>query len=180
MLEITAIIVGPVVAVIISLFLTRWLQQRDFIRNQRVQLFRTLVALRTEPFNAERLRSLMLIDFVFRDDAAVRRKWADFFESLNNSSFNDENGTRLRMVKQNDMLAEMAKSLGYHKNIGYADFERMYYPQGVADNNALGREIIAEFLKALRGINTDRSESNSERTIVTLASPAVPEVKPKP
>ena len=51
-ITILALILGPVLAVGITL----WVQQRAQVRNQRIYVFQTLLAYRQDVFNAERVR----------------------------------------------------------------------------------------------------------------------------
>jgi len=48
------------------------------------------------------------------------------------------------------MLAEMARALGYGKDVGFEEITRSYKPQGVVDNAALQRSMQSEFIRVLK------------------------------
>lgn len=153
-----ALIGGPAIGVGLSVLL----QNRDFVRRERMRLFQTLVAMRPEPVNPERIRALALIDVVFRDKPTVRSKWKDYYETLNNPvHLNNPNAGYVFMTKQNEMLAEMARVLGYGRLIGYEELQRMYAPKAFADNAALqaamGKEAL-RVLEASENLGTPRSD----------------------
>lgn len=60
-LTIVALLGGPIFGVAVTVVY----QRRDFVRQQRMNVFKTLIAMRAEPFNVDRIRALGLIDVVF-------------------------------------------------------------------------------------------------------------------
>lgn len=159
-----ALLAGPTIAVLLTLYV----QRREFIRNQRFQLFRTLLGFRSERLNPERIRSLGLIDVVFSNDATVRAKWKEYYETLNNPAYvNNPNQGYIYMTKENEMLAAMARSIGYGKTIGYEELARQYAPQAFADNAALQSAMQQEALRVLRS-----SENFGVPRVPAVESPA--------
>jgi hypothetical protein len=113
-------------------------------------IFLSLLATRTDRIGSEHLRSLSLIDVTFNKYPRVKAKWASYYESLNNPGMNNDNGAVQRQTKFNDMLAEMARALGYGKDVGFEEITRSYKPQGVVDNAALQRSMQSEFIRVLK------------------------------
>jgi hypothetical protein len=88
------------------------------------------MAFRLDPFNAERIKALGLIDIVFHNVPEIRAKWKEYYESLNDPKYKDlaNDAANVWRGKQNAMLAEMAQSLGYGKEIKYEEIDRAYAP----------------------------------------------------
>jgi hypothetical protein len=55
-----------------------------------------------------------------------------------------------RLVKLNEMLAEMARAVGYGSSIGFGELVRVYNPQALGNAQQLQRETSEEFLRVLR------------------------------
>jgi len=161
-----ALIAGPTLAVAMTLYF----QKREFIRNQRIQLLKTLMAMRAEPVNPERIRALAVIDVVFNDKPSVRVKWKEYYEALNNPVYRtDPNAYQVWFNKQNEMLAEMAKAIGYGGAIGYEELQRMYSPQAYTDNAVMTQEAQKELLRVLKASENFGSAKRAE--VVPLKPP---------
>lgn len=143
---IAALIAGPTLAVSITFVF----QRREFVRNQRLTVFNTLMATRTNVTNPDFLRSLAMIDVVFSKKPHVLAKWHEYYESMQNPAFNDTNGGFIRLGKMNEMLAEMAKAMGYGKSIGFGELMRVYNPQVLADVAKIQKDTAEEFLRVLK------------------------------
>lgn len=165
-ITIIALIAGPSLAVTITIIF----QRLEFIRSERVRLFQTLLALRAEPLNPDRIRTLAVIDVVFRSKPRVRAKWKEYYDALNNPAYlGTQNGYIIWLTKQNEMLAEMARAIGYGRAIGYEELQRMYAPQAFADNAnlqaAMGKEAL-RVLQASENFGTPRrNEAQSNDSI---------------
>jgi hypothetical protein len=135
----------------LAVFTTFYMQRCEFVRTQREQLLRTLMVMRAEPLNPERIRALAAIDIVFNDKPTVRSKWKEFYESLTSPAYKDNsNAGFVWLTKQNEMLAEMARTIGYGKTVGYEELMRLYAPQAFADNAAMTQDSQKEFLLVLK------------------------------
>lgn len=75
-LIIAAILVGPVTAVAITL----WIDKRRDRRQRRMDLFRTLMRTRRTPVDPEHVGALNLIEIEFSKDARVLEAWRRLFE----------------------------------------------------------------------------------------------------
>jgi hypothetical protein len=104
---IIAIIVGPVSAVIITL----WHQDRKQKIGEKNRLFLTLMAHRkTLPPNPEWVNALNVIDVVFSDNPNIVTHWHDFYNLLHADM---EKTQQQRDHKYLELLSAMAKVLDY-------------------------------------------------------------------
>lgn len=142
-----ALIAGPAAAVGLSL----WAQRRGQARAQRIYVFQTLLAYRQDWFNAERVKALCLIDIVFHNVPSVRAKWKEYYEALSDPTFKDGQNDAVNVwaQKQNVMLAEMAKVLGYGREIGYEEITRSYAPKQYNLNFLASQKMQTELLRVL-------------------------------
>jgi hypothetical protein len=164
-----ALLAGPALGV----GMTFYFQNRNFVRGQRVELLKTLLSLRAEPLNPERIRALATIDVVFSDKPSVRAKWKEFFESVTNPALaGNQNAGFVWMTKQNEMLAEMAKTVGLGRAIGYEELSRMYSPQSFVDNVALLAESQKEFLRVLKASENFGTPKKAEAEVLQLKPPS--------
>ena len=146
-INVVALLVSPVIAVVITLWFQWWNEKR----RSKLWAFHTLLGYRHAPLSEEPLRALNSIDALFYKDASVRRLWHDYFSMLNNEGLNNENGWRQRNTKYLEMLAEMAKVLGYGQKLTHLDIDRVYRPTGVAMAAERSEALADELLRVLRG-----------------------------
>jgi hypothetical protein len=146
-LTIFAILLSPVIAVLI----TMWLQTRKEGRAGKMWVFTTLYGTRHDPIRDENVRALNMVDVLFYDCSEVRKLWHEYFDMLNNEGLNNPNGWNARQKKNLEMIREMAQVLGYGKTISHLDVDRVYYPKGLGDQSARAQEISNELLRVLKG-----------------------------
>jgi hypothetical protein len=144
--NILAILLSPVVAVLVTVFL----QSRKEKRNQKLWIFNTLIATRHSPIVDENVRALNMIDVVFHDSARVRQLWREYFDMLCNEGLNNPNGWSQRQKKNLELITEMAKVVGYGAAITHLDVDRVYYPIGLGEQSQKAQEIAAELLRVLK------------------------------
>lgn len=83
-----AILLSPVVAVLVSLYI----QHRKERKATKLWIFNTLIATRHAPMTDERVRALNMVDVVFHDAKRVRQLWHEYFDMLSNEGLNNEPG----------------------------------------------------------------------------------------
>src|SRR3989304_256833 len=143
---IIAVMLSPLIAVLISDRLEKMREKR----RDKVQLFSTLMATRHLPFNFEAVRAQNMIDTVFYNCPDVTRLWREYFEMLSNQGLNNELGWKQRNKKNLEMLQKMGAVLGYGNALSHLDIDRVYYPEGIA-NQIVRSELIAnELLRVLQ------------------------------
>src|SRR5258708_6192950 len=108
-MNIIAVLLSPVIAVAISLYI----QSRKDKRAPKLWILSTLIATRHSPITDECVRALNTIDLAFHDSPRVRRLWREYYEMLNNEGLQNANGFAQRQKKNLEMITEMAKNLGY-------------------------------------------------------------------
>jgi len=146
-LTVIALIAGPSFAVWLTLFA----QKRGQVRNQRLGVFQTLLAYRLDWYNPERVKALCLIDIVFHNVPSVRAKWKEYYDALADQQFNDGKNDAVKVweKKQNIMLAEMGRVLGYGRDIGYEEITRGYAPKQYNINFLASQKAQTEILRLL-------------------------------
>jgi Family of unknown function (DUF6680) len=142
-----AILLSPVIAVLVTL----WQQTRKEKRDHKRWILQTLMATRHSPITDETVRALNLIDVEFHDASSVRHLWHEYFDILGNEGLNNPSGWSARQKKNLEMLNEMARMLGYGPAVTHLDVDRVYYPQGLGDQQKRAQDISDELLRVLKG-----------------------------
>lgn len=123
-LNLVAIIVGPLAAVIITL----WYQTRSEKRNVKQNAFMNLIAYRHVNPNSSAyshfVNVLNTIDVVFHGDKEVIRLWHELYELLT-STDKPEDKIRLKKI---ELLHAMGKSLGY-TDLQQITLDKFYTPE---------------------------------------------------
>jgi hypothetical protein len=149
-INIAAIIVGPVVAVGITL----WWQRRKEKRDAKQRLFLTLMAHRRSfPPAIEWVNALNVIDVVFAEHPQAVQLWHEYYAGLVNPPANQNFQQREHTYLL--MLSAMARSLGYRR-LEQTDIDKFYTPQVHGDQMALNYQCQTEWLRVLK--NTARIE----------------------
>ena len=112
-----------------------------------------------------------MIDVAFRDAPKVLNAWHVYLDALNGPIPND--GPQYQNTidkKRKVLLHEMAKDLGYSKQLSQWDVDRVYSPRGVAEDSNRIRKVFDELLRLLK----------STHAIATLpkTSPRPPDAEP--
>lgn len=146
LLNIVALIVIPIVAVLIG----RWLQNRADKRKDKMQIFKTLMIARVYGWTVDSVNAMNLIDIIFADEVVVRREWKSYYSKLctEKTSFTEEELQEI-MQAEYAMLQEMAKSLGYKKDIAWEAVHTLYKPKGMEaqmNANQMNQERYAQLL----------------------------------
>jgi len=156
-LSLIAIVAGPVSAVLISL----WLQRRQRLLDARRGILTTLVANRHQIIAPDTVRALNLIDLVFHDGPTVRRLWKEYFEMLGNEGLNNPVGWEQRSKKNVELITEMAKLVGFGKDITHLDIQRIYSPVGLGQQEARLIELQTELIRVLKGTERLQAEKRN-------------------
>lgn len=146
-INLIAIIVGPVFAVGITL----WWQGRKEQREAKCRLFLTLMAHRRAfPSAVDWVNALNVIDVVFAEHPQVVQLWHEYYAGLVNPPANQNFQQREHTYLL--MLSAMARSLGYRR-LEQTDIDKFYSPQVHADQMALNYKCQTEFLPVLESTN---------------------------
>ena len=154
MMEIGAIIIGPILAIQIQKFI----EDRKEKRNRKMQIFKTLMTTRANPLSISHVEALNMIDIEFYDNKKLKEAWRlllDNFVNYPKYPNAPDFQTKLDLFSQKstellaDLLYEMAKSLGY-------DFDKVHIMRGVyipkghtdifLDQEFIRRSLVGLFL----------------------------------
>lgn len=159
-LTLTAIVTGPIAAVLISL----WLQRRYQRIDARKTVLSALVANRHQVLSQDTVRALNLIDLVFHDEPKVRKLWTEYFEMLGNEGLNNPVGWDQRNKKNVELITEIAKCVGLGRHIAHLDIQRTYSPVGLGQQEARLIELQTELIRVLKSTerlsSTERDSGN--------------------
>ena len=141
-ITILAIIIGPIVAVCITL----WWQQRKEKRDAQLRLFTTLMAHRKAmPLTPEWVTALNLIDVVFADNPRVVALWHELYQLFHNPT-----RTQAQDHKYLELLSEMAAALRFRR-LQQTDIDKFYLPQIHINQLVAQAEMQTELLRVLKG-----------------------------
>ena len=157
-INILAITLSPIIAVLISI----WLQDRKEKRQQKLWLLYALISTRHTPLSEESIKALNSIDLVFWDENSVRRLWKEYFEMLNNQGLQNDVGYRQRTTKLLELITEMANVLGYKDAITALDVDRIYLPTGLGKVMERNEELANELLRVLKSSNGFKLSEKTE------------------
>jgi len=146
-LTIGALILGPIFAVCITLYIE---QRRERQRARRWALL-ALVSNRHSVFADERLKALNSIDLLFQDAPEVRSKWKAYLGQLSNEeALKTDLGAREAQRLNLELISAMARSLGY-KSLSQTDIDRGYFPKHFNIQAAEAKTLQDSFLEFLQG-----------------------------
>ena len=153
-INIIALIIIPVLAVVIG----QKLQVCSQKRNDKMQIFKTLMTSRIFGWTNESVQAMNLIDVVFADDKAVRKQWKICFDKMCVENPTDTDLSKIKLEREK-LLEAMAKSLGYKNIITWESIQNPYIPKGMTDLMAQqqayqnNQSIIMEQMKKMLQTN---------------------------
>src|SRR4051812_19132766 len=103
-INIAAIILSPLIAVLVTV----WLQNRKERRGHQLWIFSKLMQTRHSPVTDQTVRALNMIDVVFANKRRIRQLWREYYDSLCNEGLNNQQGWKQRQVKNLELITEMA------------------------------------------------------------------------
>lgn len=124
-MNIIAVIISPIVAVVIG----QWLQEKNQKRKDKMEIFQCLMTHRATGWShIECVNALNSIDIVFGDSGQVRQQWKLLLGKLMPGVPPQE-----FLREQCKLLEIMANDLGYQKIITWESIQNPYYPQWLVD-----------------------------------------------
>lgn len=110
-INIIAIILSPIFAVLI----TMWLTTKNEKRKEKMEVFKQLMISRAVSGTIDYVKTLNSLDVVFADSPRVRAAWKDLFSEY--SKANADNYSILS--KRTKLIETIAKDLGYDDKIAW-------------------------------------------------------------
>ncbi len=140
LLGLLAIVLGPVTAVCITL----WVQSRNLKNTAKRQLFTKLLAERKSIFISRELaNALNTIDVVFSENVKVVQLWHKYYALLSQPPSEERAHTWL------ELLSAMAIDLNY-SHLTTVDLDKFYIPQSHVDALDFEKDVRAEWLRVLK------------------------------
>ncbi len=147
-----AIILGPIFAVLITLFYQRHKEKRDF----KFHVFYDIMSHRKSfPISQEFVKALNLIDVAFSDNQKILSLWHEYYQMLHQKPENLTN--ELLNQKFVELLSQIALDLGY-KNIQQVDIDKFYTPVGHLNQFEYNVKLQTELLRVLE--NTSKFQTD--------------------
>lgn len=161
-LNLIAIVVIPIAAVLIG----QHLQNRAEIRKDKMQIFKTLMTSRIYGWTVDSVHALNLIDVVFAKDKAVRAAWKELYEAYSSTEQSDLMANKRKNLMYK-LLEEIAKNIGYKKEITWETIQNPYIPQGMVDKwqeQAASQQVYNNLLLNMQHMipKNNRAEENNE------------------
>lgn len=122
-----------IAAPIISVWVAQKLQDRDKKRQDKMDVFKTLMTSRIYGLTPQSVHALNIIDIVFSDDDAVRRQWKTYYDKL---CVENPDSTELKKIETEKvkLLEVIANSLGYKDKVSWETIQNPYIPKGLIDS----------------------------------------------
>lgn len=83
-------------------------------------------------WTVDSVHALNLIDVVFAKDKAVRAAWKELYEAYSSTEQSDLMANKRKNLMYK-LLEEIAKNIGYKKEITWETIQNPYIPQGMVD-----------------------------------------------
>lgn len=162
-LTLAAIILGPIIAVGITL----WIEGRRRMRDSRMIVLRQLMATRHLPGDPLYSLAVNLIPVEFNDERSVMAAHKAYHEALRASAAapDDQKRQALEFLvsRQTKMIYAIMQSLGLHASEADIPMEA-YAAQGMVDRNAL-------YLKSLEGMVRIADALEAQTRMIANAAP---------
>lgn len=155
-INIVALIVVPIVAVLIG----QYLQDRAQKRKDKMEIFKTLMIARNT-WTVESVRALNIIDIIFVNDKHVRNAWRDLYDKYRVENPDNAHLEKIRQA-QYKLIEEIANSLGYKNKITWETIQNPYIPKGMVEAEQLQREFQngqLAWAKAVESFTNQTSQS---------------------
>jgi hypothetical protein len=144
-IEIIAIVLSPVVAVVVTLIYQRVSEKRK----EKFTIYFTLMSNRGYlPPNVQFVNALNVIDVVFYNQKNIVKHWHEYRDELHKHPFVVENANR----KLLDLLKAISKYLGY-PDIEQTSIDQFYLPKVYLDNAYQNSLVQKELLTYLQNAN---------------------------
>ena len=142
--NILTIIVAPVIAVWVG----QKLQNIAKLREDKMQIFKSLMTSRAYGWTYESVHSLNIIDIVFADDKRVREAWNVLFDKLANENPTETDLQKIKIAKDK-LIEEIAVSLGYKDKVTWETIQNPYIPKGMSEQLAKNLNTQDNFSDAI-------------------------------
>jgi hypothetical protein len=149
-------------------------QENDkILQKHRIKLnvFGALMEGRSAWYSPETVNAFNLIDIAFIDNTKVRDAWAALYVSLDENKRIPEHEKQTRF---RNMLKEMADDLGLSTSLRLDDFDRVYFPNALQEEQNLKFLQRKESLRVLMANSASPSANTTAQEIPNSLFPPPP------
>ena len=117
---ILAVIFSPIIAVLV----TKYIQDRENKRKDKMEIFKVLMTGRIYPgWDIASVHALNIIEIVFSEDKNVISQWKNYYNATCTDNYQNIK------IQQTKLLEEIGKTLGYKEKISWETIEKPYIPK---------------------------------------------------
>ena len=143
-------------------------------RRLKLWIFTTLMQERTAYYSVDAVQAFNLIDVVYNENRKVRDLWADFISAMDQNNAVPDHAKRDTFRK---LLSAMSEEVGLTDDLRSDDFNRVYYPIALAEENNLRMLQRQMSLRDLQGKTSPAA--NTATTLVSIDFPPPPSATSK-
>lgn len=169
------VVISTLIAPLIAIQATRYLDRKREIRSSQQDLFLTLMATRATPTHIRHVEALNSIDVIFsqknnKKESAIRLAWKAYLDFLATRRWTPENSDHWEAERKNfhiELLSNIASYLGYEFDKTHLK-NQVYYPERFNNEEnyaAMGKEALLKILKGETpiSINVKKRDSSEKR-----------------
>ena len=147
-INIVALILGPILAV----FIGQFLQNRTKKREDKMALFKSIMASRVHGWTSDSVYALNIVEIIFPDNPKVIAQWKILYDKL---CVQNPDATELKKIEteHTKLLLEMAKALGYKDKVTWETIQNPYIPTGMVNSINMQNESMRNYAELLRKAN---------------------------
>lgn len=147
LINIIAIVVGPIISVLISVLLSHHLQKRQNIRDEQYRIFIKLMENRYAAWSHENTAALNALPIVFCHDKEIVAAYNDYFNALSVRF----DGSTAVIKRTETAWLNLAKRIATKLNytIEQTTISNSYIPQGLADAMELNLGVMKSLQRVL-------------------------------
>jgi hypothetical protein len=170
-LTLLAIVLGPVVAVGITL----WIEARRRVRERRLYVLRMLLTTRHMPADPQYNAAINLIPIEFNNQKRVMAAWRMYGERVNHHVAPEHQDANQKLITaaQSGMIFEAMRSAGL-SNLSEGDIQtQAYVSQGFVDRDNI-------YIESLRALPKIADTMEKQRALTQRLVDALPQRPPPP
>jgi hypothetical protein len=150
------VVIATLLSPLIAVQVTKWLDQKNQVREEQIRIFKTLMATRAATLDPRHVESLNVIGVVFNSSEEkqkeIRRYWKEYLDHLNDKDYPVGPWGTKRVKLLVDLLHSMGSYLGFDLDKTHIGNEA-YFPQGYSsleDDQTAIRKAALEVLAGKR------------------------------
>lgn len=158
-INILAIFLSPIIAVLITI----WLTQKNEKRKEKMEVFKQLMISRVNASTEDYVKTVNSIDVIFADNKKVKKAWRDLFDEYSNQK-QDLDQYRYKHTK---LIEAVAEDLGYKNKLEWSEIiANIYIPywlEEVWKQNNVVKEGQNNFAKVIETVAKNLSTETKKK-----------------